>query len=76
MRLGNERAAQSDEVGFALAYRALGGRWIAETADGNDRNVQFGLVLGLTYKWLALSTYVFNPTESKPTVVVSLSLTL
>ena len=45
-------------------------------AYGNDRNVQFGLVLGLTCKWLAMSTYVFNPTESKPTVVISLSLTL
>ena len=45
-------------------------------AYGNDRNVQFGLVLGLKYKWLALSTYVFNPTESKPTVVISVSVTI
>jgi hypothetical protein len=45
-------------------------------AYGNDRNVQFGFVLGLSYKQLALSTYVFNPTESKPTVVISLSLTI
>src|SRR6516165_1805459 len=37
-RLGNERAAERDEIGLALAYRALGGRRIAEATDRNHRN--------------------------------------
>ena len=38
MRLGNQRAAKRDEIGFALGHRALGGRGIAKPADRDDRN--------------------------------------
>ena len=39
-----------------------------------DREIQRGLLAGLTYKQVGFTTYVFNPDESKPTVVLALSL--
>jgi len=37
----------------------------------SDRDVQRGLLLGFTFKKVDLATYVFNPDESDPTVVVA-----
>jgi hypothetical protein len=39
-----------------------------------DRDIQRGVLLGLTYKKLSFTTYVFNPDESKPVFVFSLGL--
>jgi hypothetical protein len=35
-----------------------------------DRDVQRGLLVGFLYKKLSFTTYVFNPDESKPTIVL------
>jgi hypothetical protein len=35
-----------------------------------DRDIQRGLLLGLSYKALSVTTYVFNPDDSEPTVVL------
>jgi len=37
------------------------------------RDVQRGLLAGLSYKEASLTTYVFNPDDSKPIVVVALA---
>ena len=39
-----------------------------------DREIERGLLVGLTYKNVNLTTYVFNPDESRPTVVVAVSV--
>ena len=39
-----------------------------------DREIQRGLLAGFSYKKVNLTTYVFNPDESKPTVVLALSV--
>jgi len=36
-----------------------------------DRDVQRGLLVGLTYEKLDVAAYVFNPDESDPTLVVA-----
>lgn len=36
-------------------------------------DVQRGFLVGLAYKQVSLTTYVFNPDESKPTVVLGLA---
>ena len=38
-----------------------------------DRDIQRGLLVGFSYKALDLTTYVFNPDESEPTVVVAVA---
>jgi hypothetical protein len=38
-----------------------------------DRDVQRGVLAGISFKRLDFSTYVFNPDESKPTVVLAVS---
>jgi len=38
-----------------------------------DRDTQRGLLAGFSYKAIDLTTYVFNPDESRPTVVVAVS---
>lgn len=38
-----------------------------------DRDIQRGVLVGFTYKNFALTTCVFNPDESEPTIVVALS---
>ena len=40
----------------------------------SDREIQRGLLAGFSYKALDLTTYVFNPDESRPTVVVAVSV--
>ncbi len=40
-----------------------------------DRDIQRGVLVGLTYKSLSFTTYVFNPDESRPTVVLAAALT-
>jgi hypothetical protein len=40
-----------------------------------DRDIQRGFLVGLSYKQVSLTTYVFNPDESKPTVVVAVGVT-
>jgi hypothetical protein len=40
-----------------------------------DRDIQRGLLAGFTYKMVSLTTYVFNPDDSKPTVVVAVGVT-
>lgn len=40
-----------------------------------DRDIQRGVLAGFTYKNIDLAGYVINPDESKPTVVISVSLT-
>ena len=39
-----------------------------------DRDVQRGVLVGFSYKKLSFTTYVFNPDESRPVVVLSASL--
>ena len=39
-----------------------------------DRDIQRGLFVGATYEKLDVTTYVFNPDESTPTVVVAVTL--
>jgi len=38
-----------------------------------DRDIQRGFVVGLSYKKLSLTTYVLNPDESRPTLVLAVS---
>jgi len=40
-----------------------------------DREIQRGFLVGFTYKALGVTTYVFNPDDSKPTVVIGASIT-
>ena len=40
-----------------------------------DRDIQRGFLVGLSYKQVSFTTYVFNPDESKPTVVVAVGVT-
>jgi hypothetical protein len=39
-----------------------------------DRDIQRGLLVGLSYKQVNLTTYVFNPDESRPTVVLAVGV--
>ena len=39
-----------------------------------DRDVQRGLLVGYSYKNLEATTYVFNPDDSKPVVVISVGV--
>jgi hypothetical protein len=43
-------------------------------ADHSDRNFEPGVVVGLSFKRLEFNAYVFDPTESEPTVVLGLAL--
>jgi len=36
-----------------------------------DRDIQRGLLVGLSYRGINLTTYVLNPDESKPTLIVA-----
>jgi len=40
-----------------------------------DRDIQRGFLVGLSYKQLSFTTYVFNPDESSPTLVFACGLT-
>jgi hypothetical protein len=40
-----------------------------------DRDIQRGFLVGLSYKQVSFTTYVFNPDESKPTVVLAVGVT-
>ena len=40
-----------------------------------DREIQRGFLVGFSYKQVSLTTYVFNPDESKPTVVIAFGVT-
>lgn len=40
----------------------------------NDREIQRGLLAGLSFKRLEVTAYVFNPDDSQPTVVVGVAL--
>ena len=40
-----------------------------------DRDIQRGFLVGLSYKQVSLTTYVFNPDDSKPTVVLAVGVT-
>jgi hypothetical protein len=39
-----------------------------------DRDIQRGLLVGLSYKKLSITAYVFNPDESRPTLVLAAGL--
>ncbi len=39
-----------------------------------DRDIQRGLLVGATFRKLDVTTYLFNPDDNKPTVVVAVSL--
>jgi len=39
-----------------------------------EREIQRGLLIGTTYQKLDVTTYIFNPDDSKPTVVVAASV--
>ena len=39
-----------------------------------DRDVQRGVLVGFSYKNLEATTYVFNPDDDKPVVVISVGL--
>ena len=40
-----------------------------------EHDIQRGLIVGFTYKWLDLAGYLFNPDDSKPVVLVSARVT-
>ena len=40
-----------------------------------DRDIQRGFLVGFSYKALSVTTYVFNPDESKPIVVIGAGVT-
>lgn len=40
-----------------------------------DRNIQRGVLVGVAYKGVELTTYVFDPDTSEPTVVVAVGVT-
>ena len=40
-----------------------------------DRDIQRGFLVGLSYKQVSFTTYVFNPDASKPTIVLALGIT-
>jgi hypothetical protein len=40
-----------------------------------DRDIQRGFLVGLSYKQVSFTTYVFNPDESKPMVVLAVGVT-
>ena len=40
-----------------------------------DREIQRGVLVGVSYKSVELTTYVFDPDTSKPTVVVAVGAT-
>ena len=40
-----------------------------------DREIQRGLLAGITYRELDVSTYLFNPDDEDPTFVIAVSLT-
>src|SRR5262245_45512640 len=40
----------------------------------SDREIQRGLLIGASYRKLDVTTYVFNPDENKPTVVVAVGV--
>ena len=42
----------------------------------SDRDIQRGLLVGVSYRKLDLSAYYFNPDDDKPTVVIAVGLTL
>ena len=44
-------------------------------ADHADHDYQPGVTIGVSFKHLDLTAYVFNPTESKPTVILGATLT-
>ncbi len=39
-----------------------------------DRDIQRGFLVGLSYRKLSFTTYVFNPDESKPTIILGAGL--
>jgi hypothetical protein len=39
-----------------------------------DREIQRGLLVGLSYKAVGFTTYVFNPDESRPTIVLAVGV--
>ena len=39
-----------------------------------DRDIQRGLLVGLSYKKVGFTAYVFNPDESRPTVVLAVGV--
>ncbi len=39
-----------------------------------DRDIQRGLLVGLSYRKVSFTTYVFNPDESRPTIVLAAGL--
>jgi hypothetical protein len=41
----------------------------------SDRDIQRGLLVGVTYRKLDVSAYYFNPDDDKPTVVIAVGLT-
>jgi hypothetical protein len=41
----------------------------------SDVDIQRGFLVGFTYKRIDLAIYVFNPDESRPTIVMSVAMT-
>lgn len=44
-------------------------------ANESDGEVQPGVLVGFTYKWVDLSAYLFDPDEDKPTFVMAVAFT-
>jgi hypothetical protein len=40
-----------------------------------EREIQRGLLVGVSFKWLDLTGYVFNPDDEKPTFVLAVAVT-
>ncbi len=38
----------------------------------SDREIERGLLLGFSYRWLTLTGYLLNPDASRPTIIVGL----
>jgi hypothetical protein len=63
------------ELTFAPVEWFRGGLVTQRTrVDQTDRDIQRGLLVGATFQRLDLTTYVFNPDESTPTVVVAVTV--
>ena len=39
-----------------------------------ERDIQRGLLVGFSYRKISVTTYVFNPDDAKPTVVLGVSV--
>jgi hypothetical protein len=71
---GNFAYAWSELAVTPVDWLRLGLVGQRTNAYDTDVDIQRGLFAGLSYRWLSLTTYVFNLDQSEQTVVVSLGV--